>query len=104
MPDVKCQRCQRIYPAEQYVLDYRYKMVVCPQCAKEKDPKPKPAPEAQAEVIRSIPKPAANSEAKHAVTSEKIKVRCKKCKFEFKYDEKTKTPSRCPYCGVDVVF
>ena len=103
MPDVKCQRCQRIYPAEQYVLDYRYKMVVCPQCAKEKDAKPKPAPEAQAEVIRTIPKPVVNSEVKH-VTSEKIKVRCKKCKFEFKYDEKTKTPSRCPYCGVDVVF
>ncbi|MCM2326001.1 MAG: hypothetical protein NDI94_06060 [Candidatus Woesearchaeota archaeon] len=114
MVDVKCARCGKSVPAEDFVLDHRYKTVVCPACAKERTPAPKEPtaePKHQEPIGHKLEVYHDDSHAdKHdalrpdASGEDKIKVRCRKCKFEFKYNKLLKTPTRCPYFNTEVVF
>lgn len=123
---VKCRNCGKEYPADQFVLDYVYRMVVCPQCVKdrqkrevihkeakqqadeakqqEEELKKKPAGWDRDDVL--LEKAYAEKQAKKMPIVEiapgKFRYRCQKCRYEFTYSKATNTPSRCPYCNTGI--
>jgi DNA-directed RNA polymerase subunit RPC12/RpoP len=123
---VKCKNCGKEYPADSFVLDHVYKMVVCPQCVKDRQKKELIRKDAEKQVSHDIAKKPAGwdkedemiekaYEAKlskrEATTNTmvktpdgKYKYRCPKCKYEFAYNKETNTPSRCPYCNWEIFF
>jgi len=123
---VKCRNCGKEYPADTFVLDYVYKMMVCPQCVKDRQRKEIVHKEAQQQVLQETAKKPAGWDhedemiekayaAKLARTGSapghlvptpdgKYKYRCPRCKYEFAYNKATNTPSRCPYCNWEMFF
>ncbi len=123
---VKCKNCGKEAPADSFVLDHVYRMMVCPQCVKDRQKREvihkevkKQAEEAKKEEEELQKKPAgwdkddeylekayAEKMAKKMpileISPGKYRYRCRKCKYEFIYNKATKTPSRCPYCNEDV--
>lgn len=125
---VKCRNCGKEYPANTFVLDHVYKMVVCPQCVKDRQKKDLIKKEAEKQVSHEIAKKPAGWDhddemiekayaAKQARTGSlsgsaslvqtpdgKYKYRCPRCKYEFAYNKATNTPSHCPYCNWEMFF
>ncbi len=123
---VKCRQCGRQARAEEFVLDVDYRMMVCPQCIKEKRMKKEVYNElAKKKTIRAEQgeagqeKPAGwdfedayleqayKSKVKNAVKAinvgaGKVKYKCPKCGYEFIYDLERKNPGRCSYCGENI--
>lgn len=119
---VPCKHCGKLNDANSFILDLEYKMMVCPQCVKErKTPKAekKEADEKAEMKSMKIPKaPGWDAEdeylekmhslkAKQKVTVEKIdeeyvKYQCPHCKYTFKYSVLRQKPGSCPYCSASI--
>ncbi|MFH1505592.1 MAG: hypothetical protein ABIE94_01230 [archaeon] len=117
---VPCKRCGKLASANNYVLDPDYKLMVCPQCVKEKKEKErvrtelaKQKEEKGKEKIKD--KPAGwdiedeyleklykkRDEIKvdiKKIDADKVRYTCPKCKYVFVYNKATNFPSLCPYC------
>ena len=124
---VKCRNCGKEYPSNSFVLDHVYRMVVCPQCVKDRQRKEIVHKEAaQQQAVQEIAKKPVGWDhddelierahaAKQAKSSSapgslvktadgKYKYRCPRCKYEFAYNKQTNTPSHCPYCNWEMFF
>ncbi len=111
-----CKHCGKQADADSFILDVEYKMMVCPQCVKErKSPK---AEKKEAESVKVAKAPGWDKEddylekmhsvkAKQKVTVEKIdeeyvKYQCPHCKYTFKYSVIRQKPGNCPYCSSSI--
>jgi DNA-directed RNA polymerase subunit RPC12/RpoP len=123
---VKCRNCGKEYPADSFILDHVYKMMVCPQCVKDRQKREvihkeakQQAEEAKQEEEELKKRPAgwdrddellerayaekqANKLPIVEISPGKFRYRCQKCRYEFIYNKATKTPSRCPYCNTGI--
>jgi hypothetical protein len=128
--NVTCKRCGMQAHADEFVLDPIYKMLVCPNCVKErrsqsmmKKPEPKPEEVQTSDVKAKIPgktKPRdwdaedeflerANKDKKRAtgnietIDAEKLRYTCPHCNFKFVYNKITKHPRQCPFCCAEIM-
>jgi hypothetical protein len=104
---VKCNQCGGQAKAGEFVLDADYKMMVCPNCIRQKNMPKKPQVEANGQVKEPKPKDwdaddeiIAKQFAKKQATQkpqlkEGMKLKCKKCDYVFVY----KNQRVCPYCN-----
>lgn len=116
-PLVLCKRCGKKAPADSFVLDHLHKMIVCPDCAKERrSSKGTVTPVAQEEK-KEPAKPAGwDSEDEYlekfykqkrilgSLNFEKIDYdsgmyTCPKCREKFVYNIPKRYPGACPNCG-----
>ena len=110
MVDAVCRVCKKSSPAEDFVLDPEYKMMVCPECVKRRKREPlKPKAEEPKKIIEA--KPAgwdADDEYLEKTYKKKYvrpnvkpgqKVKCRKCGYIFKYSPVNNT---CPYCDAPI--
>jgi len=120
---VKCRNCGKEAAASSFVLDYVYRMVVCPQCIKDRQKREVIHKEAkqqaedvkkQEEELRKRPagwdredeylerayaEKESNALPIVEISPGKFRYRCPKCKYKFIYNRATNTPSVCPYCN-----
>lgn len=118
---VTCRKCGRSAPADKFVLDNAYKMVVCPSCVNERRDKDKVLRTLQEKKVQETEelkkKPAGwdaedvylekAHKAKEAeikvlferLDVEKVRYSCPKCNYTFVYNTVKKVPNLCPYCG-----
>jgi len=123
---VKCKRCGQTAKSEEFTLDPVYKMMVCPNCVKERKmnaisakKKEQDAVKAQqvaeqkkqqpagwdmedVEINRAYSNKAAQQPIIEKIDDERMKYTCKKCKYSFTYYTLQKRPGRCPYCSTPV--
>lgn len=118
---VKCRRCQKEVRPEELVLDYHYRMMVCPACVKERhttqqvrqelkkqglptnEPKRPAGWDAEDEYLERVyQERERNTVNVQKVDSNHVKYRCIHCKYEFLINLVTKTPRICPYCGAQI--
>ena len=105
---VPCKKCGNKVPSSSLKLDLDLKMMVCPDCIKNK----KIHKEIEEEALHK--KPAAqmqNQSSAPQITvmhseepkSGKIAHKCTSCGYKFKIDPETKIPKNCPYCNARVM-
>ena len=94
---VPCKKCGNKVPSSSLKLDIDLKMVVCPDCIKNK------------KIHKEIEKDAfhkAEPDAGSMDTDEKsakISHKCNSCGYNFKIDSETGKPKNCPYCNARVL-
>ncbi|MBN2142688.1 hypothetical protein JW711_05145, partial [Candidatus Woesearchaeota archaeon] len=117
---------QREHAANEMVLDHVYKMMVCPQCVKERIASEKGlkhaaslalAEKAASEVKKDIPagwdrddeeieasydKKVRDRAVLEQIDDQRVKYTCRKCKYQFTYHTVQMRPERCPYCSTPV--
>lgn len=118
-----CKRCGRTAKSTEFVLDNVYKLMVCPQCVKERKERQRDAEkqahdEVEAEKVQAEKKtkPAGwdhedeylekvekqrqkNQLQFERLDSERVMLTCPKCEYKFKFNTVKKSPKLCPYCG-----
>lgn len=124
---VKCKRCGREFKSDEFTLDPVYKMMVCKECVRErkneefrtKKTQQKEAAKVVQETQIKKEKPAGwdaeDAEIERAykakqtalpdverIDNQRVKYKCKKCKYEFVFNVLTRVPGRCPYCGAGI--
>jgi DNA-directed RNA polymerase subunit RPC12/RpoP len=124
---VKCKRCGKEYQADEFILDPVYKMMVCKECVRERKNQEFAAKKTQQREVAKIAmetqvkkeKPAGwdaeDAEIERAykakqqslpdverIDNQRVKYKCKKCKYEFVFNIITRVPGRCPYCGAAI--
>ena len=100
---VSCKKCGNKVPASYLKLDLDEKMVICPDCIKNK----KIHKEVEKEVFHK------NDEAKKSVKqiflpeeeskTNKIGHKCTSCGYKFVINPKTRNPKCCPYCNARIM-
>ncbi|HII71708.1 TPA: hypothetical protein HA265_03055 [Candidatus Woesearchaeota archaeon] len=101
---VKCRRCGKHTSSAALVLDPVYRMMVCPNCVKERlNPKKEEPKDVKPvgwdkddEVLAKTYKP------KVYTPDGKRKHTCSKCRHSFIHDSVKKYPMNCPMCGTKV--
>jgi DNA-directed RNA polymerase subunit RPC12/RpoP len=124
----KCKRCGKTAPSTSFVLDPDYKLMVCPQCIKEKKEaervrrelekkktekqelaaketpeKPKGWDSEDEYLERHSKKIETVNVAAERIDNTKIRCTCPSCKYAFVYDTAKKHPKACPYCNAQVL-
>lgn len=97
---VVCRKCGSKAPSSLMKLDVDERLMICPNCVKNKQQPRKlsdmmPTKEEHSMIFSKPSKPSGEP-------SDKIKQKCKRCQFEFKLNLETKTPRYCPYCNAPV--
>ena len=87
---VPCKKCSNKVPVSSLKLDYDEKMMICPDCVKNK----KIHKEIETEVLH---KKEQIQEAEPR--SSKVGHKCASCGYKFMMNPETKTPKSCPYCN-----
>jgi len=118
---IKCKKCGRMAPSDQFVLDHIYRMVVCPNCIKdreqqkevekkqiyqkEKEQQQKPGWDSEDDYLERAFKMKKESELPFKrISPDKIQYVCSKCKHQFAYNTVKKHPNLCPYCGSSITL
>jgi DNA-directed RNA polymerase subunit RPC12/RpoP len=115
---VKCKKCGRQAPANSFVLDAEDRMMICPNCIKDRRNKVVINKELQEKREEENRRPAgwdaedeylektyrhkvdvAAGTRVERIDSEKVKYSCPHCKYRFVYNTVKKTPATCPYCS-----
>jgi len=124
---VKCKNCGASTGSNELVLDLDYEMMVCPECVKQKkqskdiheeinkerdehklkihmdeDKKPKDWDSEDDYLERSHKQREQASVNVKRIDNEKVQYTCPKCKYKFPYNTVKKTPTKCPYCSMEV--
>ena len=96
MEDIQviCKKCGNKAPASAMRLDLDEKLMICPDCVKNK----KIHKEIQQEVLHK-------KQDREVAEEKSIKIwhKCTSCGYKFKIDPETKTPKYCPYCNTRVM-
>ncbi|MBI3027689.1 hypothetical protein HYY70_06275 [Candidatus Woesearchaeota archaeon] len=97
---VPCKKCGNKFPSYSLKLDLDEKMVICPECIKNK----KLHTEIQEEVFhkQALKAPVINKPVIEQ-KSNKIAHKCTSCGYKFKIDSETGKPKNCPYCNARVM-
>jgi len=92
---VLCRKCNNKTSVSSLKLDFDEKMMICPECIKNKN--------AHNQIQEEI---SPKEEIKEDVEEEKIlKVghKCNSCDYEFKIGIDTDLPKKCPYCNARIL-
>ncbi len=91
---VLCRKCGNKVPSSSLKLDLDEKLMICPDCIKNKSLHK----EIEKEVFHK-------KEENKAVEEESAKIshKCTSCGYKFKIDPETKIPRNCPYCNARVL-
>ena len=92
---VPCKKCGNKAPASSMKLDLDERLMICPDCVKNK----KIHKEIKEEVFHKkeeqvIPRQAVQEEA-----TKKIGHKCTSCGYKFMINPETRSPKNCPYCN-----
>ena len=93
---VSCKKCGNKVPSSSLKLDLDEKMVICPDCIKNK------------KIHKEIEKEAFHKDGKQAdepaaeERPAKIGHKCTSCSFKFMINPETRSPKNCPYCNARV--
>lgn len=118
-----CKRCGKSSPANQFVLDTVYRMMVCPSCVrerkdkilaakmqqerekeKEQEPPRPPGWDAEDEYLDKLYKQREKIKVEfERIDENRVKYTCPKCKYKFVYDTVKKYPDICPYCKCSIL-
>ena len=90
---VPCKKCGNKVSSSSLKLDIDLKMVVCPDCIKNK----KIHKEIKEEIFHQ------KEEATEETKSAKVSHKCTSCGYKFKIDPETNKPKNCPYCNARVM-
>ena len=97
---VPCRKCGNKVPASSLKLDIDERMVICPDCIKNK----KIHKEIEKEAYhKADDQQSATSKLSEEETPRKIAHKCTSCGYKFKIDTETKIPRNCPYCNSRVL-
>ena len=117
----KCRNCGREADAGEFALDSFFRMVVCPNCVKERKAKgiaasiqkrqPETAPAHEAsrpagwdeddDYLERTSKLKGKSTVRATrIDDERVKFKCPKCSYGITYNTVKKIPGRCPYCSL----
>jgi DNA-directed RNA polymerase subunit RPC12/RpoP len=90
---VSCKKCGNKVPSSSLKLDLDLKMVVCPDCIKNKG------------IHKEVEQEVFHKKEEKEIIEEKFKIthKCASCGFKFKIDPETKKPRNCPYCDARVL-
>jgi DNA-directed RNA polymerase subunit RPC12/RpoP len=121
----KCRRCGKTAPSNSFVLDPDYKLMVCPQCIKEKREAQRVRQEVEKHKTEKQEQPKTDKPAgwdsedeylerqskrkeetkisAERIDSTKVKYTCQSCKYAFVYDTEKRHPKACPYCNAQVL-
>jgi len=91
---VPCKKCGNKVPASSLKLDIDERMVICPDCIKNKG------------IHKEIEKEVFHKEEARQIQEEKsskVAHKCTSCGYKFKIDIETKKPRNCPYCNARVM-
>jgi rubrerythrin len=118
---VKCKRCGKPSPAQEFILDPVYRMMVCRNCVKERQMKDNPAFKQQEAAKKAeeksrpagydnedamLEKAARMRQAQAAnvqkLSGDSAKYTCQKCTYRFVIHLDRGYPRLCPQCGTPV--
>lgn len=90
---VICKKCGNKAPVSAMKLDYDEKLIICPDCIKNK----KIHKEIKEDVFHI------KEETKEVEeVSRKVAHKCTSCNYKFMINPETKIPKNCPYCNARV--
>jgi len=92
---VPCKKCGNKVPASSLKLDIDEKMVICPDCVKNKG--------IHKEIKEDVFHIKDIKEIE-GVKPSKIAHKCASCGYKFRIDIETKIPKNCPYCNARVLI
>lgn len=97
---VPCKKCGNKVPSSSLKLDLDEKMVICPDCIKNK--------KIHKEIVQEVfHKPEAQQTAMAMPSEEeksaKVAHKCTSCGYKFRIDPETSKPRNCPYCNARVM-
>ena len=97
---VLCKNCGNKVPSSSLKLDLDEKLMICPDCIKNKGIHK----EIDKEVFhREEKQPLQSITKREEVPSSKIAHKCSSCGYKFKIDPETRKPKNCPYCNTRVM-
>lgn len=91
---VSCKKCNNKVPASSLKLDLDLKLMVCPDCIKNKN------------IHKEIETDAFHKKEVKEAAEEKpsrIAHKCASCSYKFNIDIETRKPKNCPYCNARVL-
>lgn len=91
---VPCKKCHNKVPAYSLKLDLDEKLMICPDCVKNKG--------IHKEIEKEVFHKEEEKEAEPEQTS-RIAHKCGSCGYKFKIDSETRKPRNCPYCNTRVL-
>ena len=91
---VICKKCGNKAPASSMKLDFDEKLMICPECIKNK--------KIHKEIKNRIFHKQENKQIEETIPT-KISHKCVSCGYKFRIDSETKTPKNCPYCNARVM-
>ena len=94
---VSCKKCGNKVSSSSLKLDLDLKMVVCPDCIKNKG--------IHKEIEQEVFHKKEDKQSKQPETESKAKIshKCTSCGYKFRIDPETKKPRYCPYCNARVM-
>ena len=92
---VLCKKCGNKAPASSMKLDLDEKLMICPDCIKNK----KIHKEIKEEVFHKKEERKEFEEQRPA----KVGHKCSSCGYKFMIDPETRKPKNCPYCNSRVM-
>lgn len=123
---VRCRNCGRDADSSEFVLDSAFRIVVCPNCVRERktkaiasgirgraevevqkaesqEPSHPLGWDDEDEYLQRFAKTKAKSTIRaQRIDEEHVKFNCSKCGYEVKFNTVRKTPARCPYCSTSL--
>ena len=91
---VPCKKCGNKVPASSLKLDIDERMVICPDCIKNKN------------MRREIKEEIFHRKEEKAIEEQqpaKVAHKCTSCGYKFRIDPGTRKPKNCPYCNARVM-
>ena len=105
---VPCKKCGNKSPASAMKLDLDEKLMICPDCIKNKKIHKEIEQEAinkkqAAQMQNSSSTPQIKITRSEEPKSSKMAHKCTSCGYKFKIDPETRIPKNCPYCNSRVM-
>ena len=93
---VACKKCGNKAPASSMALDIDERIMVCPNCMKNRSIKK--------EIEKDIFGKRESGKAAKEESPSKESYKCKHCSYKFMVNPETRVPRTCPYCNKAIDF
>ena len=104
---VMCKKCKNKAPASVMKLDLDERMMICPECVKNKKIHREIQEEAfhkeKAKVQQMQQNTATESYEKNEEKSNKVGHKCASCGYKFMINPEMRSPKSCPYCNSKIL-
>ena len=91
---VICKKCGNKAPASAMRLDLDEKLIICPDCVKNKH--------IHKEIEREVLHKKEVGQEPQEEKSSKVGHKCTSCGYKFMINPESRTPKNCPYCNARV--